>query len=59
MKFSANKTGRKLSAKNSTSEILVLPDGRIFAHNISPVMATVLADLNPADAAMRRRANAK
>lgn len=38
------------------SEILILPDGRIFAHNLTPEMARVLADLNPADAAMGRRA---
>jgi hypothetical protein len=41
------------------SEILILPDGRILAHNLTPVMARVLAGLNPRDAAMRRRARAR
>jgi hypothetical protein len=59
MKFPFNTKGRGLPAKNSISEILVLPDGRIFAHNISRVMAKVLAELNPADKAMRERANLK
>jgi hypothetical protein len=41
------------------SEILILPDGRIFVHNLSPVMAGLLAELNPADEAMSRRAMRK
>ena len=41
------------------SEILILPDGRILAHNLTPVMARVLAGLNPRDAAMRRRGRAR
>lgn len=59
MKFPFNNKGRGFPAKNSISEILVLPDGRIFAHNISRVMAKVLAELDPADKAMRQRANLK
>jgi hypothetical protein len=38
------------------SEILILPDGRIFVHNLSPAMAGLLAEFNPADEAMNRRA---
>lgn len=45
------------SADDSGSEILVLSDGRIFAHNITPAMAQALAALNPGDEDMRRRAN--
>jgi len=41
------------------SEFLILPDGKILAHNITPVMARVLAELNPRDRAMRRRAQKK
>ena len=41
------------------SEILILPDGKIFVHNLTPEMARVLAELNPADAAMSYRANRK
>jgi hypothetical protein len=39
------------------SEILVLHDGKILAHNITPAMARLLSELNPRDRAMRRRAN--
>lgn len=39
------------------SEIMILPDGRIFVHNLSPVMARLLAELNPADEVMSRRAH--
>jgi len=38
------------------TEMLILPDGTIFAHNITPVIAGILAQLNPSDLAMRRRA---
>lgn len=44
------------SAEKPVSEILILPDGRILAHNISPAVARVLSDLDPADAAMKQRA---
>jgi hypothetical protein len=40
----------------SSAEILILPDGRILAHNITPAVAAVLAELDPADEAMRLRA---
>ena len=43
-------------AEIGLSELLILPDGRILAHNITPKMARVLAELNPADEAMNRRA---
>jgi len=41
------------------SELLILPDGRILAHSITPEMARVLSELNPADEAMNRRAQRK
>jgi hypothetical protein len=40
------------------SEFLILPDGKILAHNVTNVMAGILAKLNPTDRAMRRRARA-
>ena len=46
-------------AESDYSEILIMPDGKILAHSITPVMARVLAELNPKDKAMRRRANQK
>ena len=52
------KTASKAEALTGepTSEVLILPDGRILAHNISPVMARVLAKLDPADETMKQRA---
>lgn len=41
---------------NPVSEILILPGGKILAHNLTPGMAAVLAELNPEDQAMNRRA---
>jgi hypothetical protein len=46
----------KSAVEKPVSEILILPDGKIFAHNITPEMAQVLAKLDPADEAMNRRA---
>lgn len=42
----------------SSAEILILPDGRILAHNITPAVAALLTELNPDDPAMRLRAAA-
>jgi hypothetical protein len=42
----------------ATSEVLVLPDGQILVHNLTPGMAELLAALNPADPTMRDRAQA-
>jgi hypothetical protein len=47
------------SAEKAVCEILILPGGKIFAHNITPEMAAVLTELNPADEAMSRRATRK
>ncbi len=40
----------------SSGELLILPDGRILAHNICPEMAGVLAEIDPGNEAIRRRA---
>lgn len=40
----------------SASELLILPDGRILAQNITPTMARLLSELNPEDKLMRQRA---
>ncbi|HZI31583.1 MAG TPA: hypothetical protein VFF11_04535, partial [Candidatus Binatia bacterium] len=39
-----------------TSEFLILPDGRVLAHSLSPMMAEVLKELNPTDETMSLRA---
>ena len=49
----------KLQATENHGEILILPGGKILAHNITPAMAKMLSELNPDDAAMSRRAQQK
>jgi hypothetical protein len=38
------------------TELLLLPDGRILVHNLSPEMAALLERLAPQDATIKRRA---
>jgi hypothetical protein len=59
MKAPAAKTVTTSLPTKSVGEILILADGKILAHNISPVLADVLAQLNPADQAMQERATLK
>jgi len=40
------------------TELLILPDGRVFGHNLSPEVASLLRVLNPEDPLMRERASA-
>ena len=37
------------------SELLIMPDGKIYAHNLTSEMAAVLSELNPKDKTIRRR----
>ena len=37
------------------SEVLIMPDGKIYAHNLTPEMARVLSELNPADENIQQR----
>ena len=37
------------------SELLVMPDGQIYVHNLTPEMAAVLMELNPEDKTIARR----
>ena len=37
------------------SEVLIMPDGRIYVHNLTPALAAVLSELNPDDASFRQR----
>ena len=34
----------------------ILPDGKILVHNLTPAMAALLSELDPADVLMRQRA---
>jgi hypothetical protein len=47
-----------VKTKLTVSELLLLPDGRILAQNITPAMAKLLSELNPEDELMRERARA-
>jgi len=39
----------------SHTQLLLLPDGRILAHNLTPAMAQILQQLDPHDRLMRQR----
>ena len=41
-----------------TTEILLLPNGEILVHNLTPTIAALLSELDPADPSMRLRAAA-
>jgi hypothetical protein len=38
------------------TELLILPDGRILVHNLTPAMAALLHELDPLDRSMINRA---
>jgi|GEM_PF-4061955 len=38
-----------MQRRQAETDILILPDGRVLAQNITPVMAIVLSQVNPAD----------
>jgi hypothetical protein len=39
-----------------SSEILILPNGQVLAHNITPQLARLLVELDPGNEPMQRRA---
>lgn len=45
--------------KEPGSELLVLPDGRVMVHNLTPCLAAVLTVLDPADRVMKARASVR
>jgi hypothetical protein len=49
--------GQEDMMRNASShEILILTDGRVLTHNLTPAVAAVLRELNPDDEPMRQRA---
>ena len=42
----------------ASADILILSDGRIFVHNLTPALAAVLLELNPQDELAMARAKA-
>jgi len=47
---------REPAAAASSVDILILSDGTILVHNLTPAMATMLNAINPHDATMKPRA---
>jgi hypothetical protein len=43
------------SEHSESSELLILSDGRILAHNITPEVAVVLSQLDPGNVLMKKR----
>jgi hypothetical protein len=41
---------------NHETEMLLLPDGRLLVHNLTPKMAALLSNIMPTDIPMQRRA---
>ena len=56
MREECNPLTAESEGPGSTSELLILMDGRILVHNLTPAFAAVLALLNPADEQIRPRA---
>ena len=56
MKSKIHVSSEKSVTKRSSEEILILPDGRILMHNLTPGLAVVLRELNPQDDSMQKRA---
>ena len=46
----------KPALPGETTELLILGDGHIFVHNLTPQMAALLSQLDPHDELMRQRA---
>jgi hypothetical protein len=56
MKSKINLAQEEKVQNASSEEILILADGRILTHNLTPDTAAVLRQLNPDDKPMRQRA---
>jgi len=51
--------GKGRAQRSLATDLLILSDGTVLAHNLTPVMATVLHKLNPHDATIRARARCR
>lgn len=45
------------TAPGPSTDFMILPDGTIYARNLTPDLAAILATLNPHDSAMALRAS--
>ena len=52
----SSRTRGRRSGSATHAEFLILPDGRVLAHNLTPPLARIVAQLNPGDPVMNRRA---
>jgi hypothetical protein len=48
-------SNRSVAATPSTVDILILSDGTILVHNLTPAVATILNALNPNDPTIKPR----
>jgi hypothetical protein len=48
MKKRPAKTSYRSPGQDQVSELLIMPDGRILVHNLTPAFAGLLHELNPA-----------
>jgi len=55
MKRTRQSSPEPIPPRGSHSELLILPDGRILVHNLTPTMAALLRELNPAEDVIRPR----
>jgi hypothetical protein len=56
MKSKIHRRRGDMTRNSSLQDILILADGRILAHNLTPALAAILGKLNPGDEPMRQRA---
>ncbi len=56
MKLKINRRQEEVVRNTSSQELLILTDGRVLAHNLTPAMAAVLRELHPDDKPIRQRA---
>ena len=54
-----SRPAKSIQSTDRQSELLILADGTLLAHNLTPMMARVLAELHAGDRTTVRRANAK
>jgi len=47
MKKRPAKAGCQSSGQDQVSELLIMPDGQILVHNLTPAFARLLHELNP------------
>lgn len=55
-KSAPNRRTRNPRFPDLVSELLILPDGRVLVHNLTPAFADLLHELNPDDGQIRPRA---